>query len=97
MEGGVYIALTMQLAPRRRRVDLGEDAVAARQFLLGGVLKVRKALLHDRWRCGERADIVSGLATVGNDHGRINQCFPYRFLHLRRIRLLFSAYNILGP
>jgi hypothetical protein len=66
----------MQLASRRRHVDLGEEAVAARQLLLGGVLKVRKTLLHDRRRCNESASIVSGLATVGNVRAGINQCFP---------------------
>ena len=40
----------MQLAPRRYAVDLGQEPVAPRQFLLGGVFKVGEALLHGRWR-----------------------------------------------
>jgi hypothetical protein len=64
----------MQLPPRRRCVDLSEDAVAARQLLLGSVLKVGKT------RCGidgdASASIVAGLATNGNVRARINQCFP---------------------
>jgi len=34
----------MQLAPRRYAVDLGQEPVAPRQFLLGGVFKVGEAL-----------------------------------------------------
>ena len=40
----------MQLAPRGHAIDLGQEAVALRQLLLGGVFKVGKARLHDRWR-----------------------------------------------
>jgi hypothetical protein len=62
------------------RVDLGEKSIAACQLLLGGVLEVGKTLLHDRWRCGECADIVSGLATAGNARARINQRFPSKLV-----------------
>ena len=40
----------VQFAPRRHAVDLGQEAVAPRQLLLGGVFEVGKALLHDRWQ-----------------------------------------------
>lgn len=40
----------LQLASRRHAVDLGQEAVAPCQFLLGGVFKVGKAFLHGRWR-----------------------------------------------
>lgn len=37
----------VQPAPRRHAVDLGQEVVAPRRLLLGGVFKVGKALLHD--------------------------------------------------
>jgi len=40
----------MQLASRHYAVDLGQEPVAPRQFLLGGVFKVGEALLHGQWR-----------------------------------------------
>jgi hypothetical protein len=40
----------VQLPPRSHVVDLHQEAVATRQLLLGGVLKVGKTFLHDRWR-----------------------------------------------
>ncbi len=55
----------VQLAPRRGHIDLGEEAVAARQLLLGCVLKVGKALLHDRWQTGNVALLSQVAAPAG--------------------------------
>jgi len=66
----------VQLAPRRHAVDFGQEAVAPREFLLGGVFEVGEALLHGRRWGNERAAIVSVRRAAVNGSRRINQRFP---------------------
>ena len=74
--GTVRLDQLVQLALRRHAVDLGEEAVAPRQLLLGGVFEVGKASLHDRLFAGERANVVSGRAGRRQARRQINQRFP---------------------
>lgn len=66
----------VQLSSRRHAIDLVEETVAPSQLLLGGVLEVGKAVLHDRLVTGERAAIVSVRVGWWNARRRINQRLP---------------------